>query len=204
MEKQKRPLSPRRTTINSVSTATLFYESPSRENFKTFQNYTPPYSPPQSLSPEFEARMREYMATHSERLAKFEEAVYRQKEEMQVKMKEMMSLVEENANKKPPEMMLLRKGSTTPATRFVKSITIAHEDSEEKETPSEQTFEEPPTYQSLGYYLKHDINKNTITNWIKGDGRNQPSLSSMIMKLTGYMNPATFTSTSSAIPKGYA
>lgn len=116
------------------------------------------------------------MATHSERLAAFEEAVYKQKEEMQVKMKEMMSLVEEYANKKPPEMMLLRKESATPTTRFVNSITIVHEDSEEKETPSEQTFEEPPKSQSLGYYLKHNINENTITNWIKGDGRNKPSI----------------------------
>lgn len=104
MEKQKRPLSPRRVTVNSVSNTipTPLSESPSRENVETFQNYTPPYSPPQSLSPEFEARMREYMATYSERLAKFEEAVYKQKEEMQEKMKEMMSLVEEYANQKTP------------------------------------------------------------------------------------------------------
>lgn len=66
MEKQKRPLSPRRATVNSVSNLipTPFSESPSRENVKTFQNFTPPYSSPQSLSPEFEARMREYMVTH--------------------------------------------------------------------------------------------------------------------------------------------
>ena len=77
MEKQKRPLTPRRATVNSVSNMipTPLSESPSRENVETFQNYAPPYSPPQNLSPKFEARMREYMATHSERLAKFEEAV---------------------------------------------------------------------------------------------------------------------------------
>jgi hypothetical protein len=112
-------------------------ESPSRENVETFQNYAPPYSPPQNLSPEFESRMREYMATHSERLARFEEAVYKQKEEMQEKMKEMMSLVEEYANQKTLEMMLLRKESATPTTQFVNSITIVHKDNEEKETPSE-------------------------------------------------------------------
>ena len=83
--------------------------------------------------------------------------------------------MEEYANQKPREMMLLRKESATPTTRFVNSITIVHEGNEEKETPSVQTIEEPPKSQSLGYYLKHDINENTITNWIKGDRRNQSS-----------------------------
>ena len=57
MEKQKRPLSPRRATVNSVSKmiSTPLSESPFRENVKTFQNYAQPYSPPQNLSPEFEA-----------------------------------------------------------------------------------------------------------------------------------------------------
>jgi hypothetical protein len=41
--------------------------------------------------------------------------------------------------------------------------------------PIAQTVEEPPKSQSLGYYLKHDINEKTITNWIEGDGRNRSS-----------------------------
>ena len=90
-------------------------------------------------------------------------------------MKEIMNLVEEYATQKTPEMILLRKKSATPTTRFVNSITIVHEDNEEKETPSEQTFEEPSKSQSLGYYLKHNINENTITNWIKGNRHNQSS-----------------------------
>lgn len=176
-EMQKRPLSPRRATVNSASkmTSMPLSESPSRENVETFQNYALPYSPPEKLSPEFEARMRENMATHSERLARFEEAVYKQKEDMQEKMNEMMSLMEEYANQKTPERMLLRKESVIPTTRFVNSIAIVHTDNEKVETPSEQTTEEPPKSQSLSYYLKHDINESTITNWIKGDGRNQSS-----------------------------
>lgn len=90
-------------------------------------------------------------------------------------MNEMMSLVEEYANQKTPEKMLLRKESVIPTTRFVNSITIIHMNNEKAETPNEQTTEEPPKSQSLSYYLKHDINENTITNWIKGDGRNQSS-----------------------------
>lgn len=175
-ERQRRPLSPRRATINSVSkpTSAPLSESPSRENAETFQNYAPPYSPPKELSSEFEARMREYMATHSARLARFEEAVYKQKEEMQEKMNEMMSLLEEYANQKTPERILLRKESTTPTTQFVNSITIIHKDSEKVETPTKQTLEEPSKSQPLSYYLKHEINESTITNWIKGDRHNQP------------------------------
>ena len=98
------------------------------------------------------------MATHVERLARFEEAVYKQKEEMQEKMNEVMRLMEEYANQKTPERMLLRKESIIPTTRFVNSISIVHMDNEKVETPSEQTTEEPPKSQSLNYYLKHDIN----------------------------------------------
>jgi hypothetical protein len=176
-ERQRRPLSPRRAIVNSVSkpTSAPLSESPSRENVETFQNYAPPYSPPKELSSKFEARMREYMATHSDRLARFEEAVYKQKEEMQEKMNEMMSLLEEYANQRTPERMLLRKESVTPATQFVNSITIVHKDNEKVEAPAKQTLKEPSKSQPLSYYLKHDINENTITNWIKGDGRNQPS-----------------------------
>ena len=90
-------------------------------------------------------------------------------------MNEMMSLMEEYANQRTPERMLLRKESVIPTTRFVNSITIVHTDNEKVETPTEQTVEEPPKSQSLSYYLKHDINENTITNWIKGDERNQSS-----------------------------
>ena len=58
--------------------------------------------------------MREYMATHSERLAKFEEVDYKQKEEMQEKMKEMMSLVEEYLNKKNPRNDVVKKRKRYP------------------------------------------------------------------------------------------
>jgi hypothetical protein len=54
------------------------------------------------------------MAIHSERLAKFEEAVYKQKEEMQEKMKEMMSLVVEYANKKTPRNDVIKKRTRYP------------------------------------------------------------------------------------------
>ena len=79
--------------------------------------------------------MREYMSTHSERLAKLEETVYRQKEEMQEKMTEMMSLLEEYSNINTPKKVLLRKEDVTPTTKFVNSISIVHEGNEEKETP---------------------------------------------------------------------
>jgi hypothetical protein len=176
-ERQRKPFSLRRATVNSVSkpTSKQLSESPSRENIKTFQDYAPPYSPPEELSSEFEARMREYMAAHSDRLARFEEAVYKQKEEVQEKMNEMMSLLEEYANQKTPERMLLRKESVTPTTQFVNSITIVHKDDEKVETSAKQTLEEPPRSQPLSHYLKHDINESTITNWIKGNEHNQPS-----------------------------
>ena len=104
------------------------------------------------------------MSTHSERLAKFEEAVYRQKEKMEEKMAEMMNLLEEYTKIKTLEKVLVRKESDTPTTKFVNSISIVRKSNKEEETPDAQTIEEPPKSQPLGYYLKHGINETTITN----------------------------------------
>ena len=84
------------------------------------------------------------MSTHSERLAKVKEAVYRQKEEMEEKMAEMMSLLKEYTKIKTPEKVLVRKESDTPTTKFVNSISIVHKSNKEEETPDARTIEEPP------------------------------------------------------------
>ena len=49
------------------------------------------------------------MSAHSKRLAQFEEAVYRQREEMQEKMDEMMSLLRDYIKAKALEKVLVRK-----------------------------------------------------------------------------------------------
>ena len=79
-------------------------------------------------------------------------------------MTEMMSLLEEYSNINTSIKVLLRKEDVTPNTKFVNSISIVPEGNEEKETPIAQTVEEPQKSQSLGYYLKHEINEKTITN----------------------------------------
>ena len=106
------------------------------------------------------------MPTHSERLARFEEAIYKQKEEMEEKMAEMMNLLEEYTKVKNSKEGISKRKRQHPNVKVVNSISIDHAINNEKEkTPnSTQTVEEPPTSQPLGYYLKHDINKETITN----------------------------------------
>ena len=117
------------------------------------------------------------MSAHSERLEKFEEAVYRQREEMQEKMAEMMNLLKEYTKVKTPEKVLVRMGNDTPVTKFVNSISVIHKDNtkEEKTTISTPTIEEPPKSQPLGSYLKHNINEKTIINWMRNDRRNYSS-----------------------------
>ena len=80
LERRKNSLGPQRATVNAVSAirAVPLSESPLREKAETFRTQHP-QPPPSNLSPEFESRMRQYMATHSERLARFEEMVDKRK-----------------------------------------------------------------------------------------------------------------------------
>ena len=60
---------------------------------------------------------------------------------------------------------------------MVNSISIDRAINNEREkTPnSTKIIEEQPTSQPLGYYLKHNVNKETITNWIRGNRHSQSS-----------------------------
>lgn len=179
IEKRMTPSSPIRATVNSIlnNKPAPLAKSPLRENAESFRRNAQPFPTPPHLSSKFESRMREYMSAHSERSAKFEEAVYRQREEMQEKMAEMMNLLNEYTKAKTPEKVLVRKENDNLVTKFVNSISNVYKDNnkEEKTTINTPTIEEPPKSQPLGSYLKHNINEKTINNWMRNDRRNYSS-----------------------------
>ena len=101
-----------------------------------------------------------------------------------------ISIVYVNANEKRP---------TSPGIGKVNLITVndgldeggvineSCSNKEEEMSPNEQPTDEPPNSQTLEYYLKHDINKKTIDNWIRNNGRNYlPKISKGKRKKEGY------------------
>ncbi|GKF07884.1 hypothetical protein Tco_0042108, partial [Tanacetum coccineum] len=68
---------------------------PSRQNSFTFRERTNPYPQPQALGTTFEARVREYMVAHTERIKRFKNAIFKQQEEINDRMTEMFGLLKE-------------------------------------------------------------------------------------------------------------
>ncbi|GJT19261.1 hypothetical protein Tco_0877967 [Tanacetum coccineum] len=98
----------------------------------SFQALTPKsLSPqPQALGTTFEARVRDYMAAHTERKERFENAIFKQREEINGRMTEMFRLLKELTTSKTPKKVLLREEAKFPVTKNVNSISFAREEEE--------------------------------------------------------------------------
>ncbi|GJX78004.1 hypothetical protein Tco_0324815 [Tanacetum coccineum] len=90
---------------------------------------------PQVLGATFEARVRDYMAAHNERMERFENAIFKQREEINGRMTEMFRLLKELTTSRTPEKVLIREEAKFPVTKNVNSISLARE----KEERSDKT-----------------------------------------------------------------
>nr|GEU54397.1 hypothetical protein [Tanacetum cinerariifolium] len=62
-----------------------------------------------ALDTTFEARVRDYMAAHTERMERFENTIFKQREEINGRMTEMFRLLKELTTRKTPEKVLIRE-----------------------------------------------------------------------------------------------
>ncbi|GJT42069.1 hypothetical protein Tco_0941934 [Tanacetum coccineum] len=69
-------------------------EPPKQSPF-TFREHTIPIPQPQALGTTFEARVRDYIAAHTERMERFKNAIFKQREEINDRMAEMFRLLKE-------------------------------------------------------------------------------------------------------------
>ncbi|GJT69531.1 MAK10-like protein [Tanacetum coccineum] len=76
----------------------------------------------QALETIFEDRIRDYMATHTERMERFENAIFKQREGINSRMTEMFGLLKELTTSKTPEKVLIREEAKFPITKNVNSI----------------------------------------------------------------------------------
>ncbi|GKB50605.1 hypothetical protein Tco_0901358 [Tanacetum coccineum] len=82
----------------------------------------------QALGTTFEAQVRDYMAAHTERMKRFENTIFKQREEINGRMSEMFGLLKELTTRRNPEKVLIREEAKFPVTKNVNSISIAREE----------------------------------------------------------------------------
>ncbi|GKD15034.1 MAK10-like protein [Tanacetum coccineum] len=127
------------------------------------------------LGTTFEARVRDYMAAHTERMERFENAISKQREEINDKMAEMFGLLKELTTSRAPKKVLIKEEAKSPVTKNINSISltrgeeeksdkddVATSDDIEKLTNEKEKGVEAPSSQPVEYYLKHRINEILI------------------------------------------
>ncbi|GJS27052.1 MAK10-like protein [Tanacetum coccineum] len=79
---------------------------------------------PQALGTTFEARVWDYMAAHTERMERFENSIFKQREEINGRMTEMFGLLKKLTTSRTLEKLLIREEATFPVTKNVNSISL--------------------------------------------------------------------------------
>ncbi|GKD28470.1 hypothetical protein Tco_1239248 [Tanacetum coccineum] len=98
----------------------------------SFQGPTPksPSPQPKALGTTFEARVRDYMVAHSERMERFGNAIFKQHEEINGRMTEMFGLLKELTTSRAPEKVLIMEEAKFLVTKNVNSISLARGEKE--------------------------------------------------------------------------
>ncbi|GJZ43575.1 MAK10-like protein [Tanacetum coccineum] len=164
---------------------------PPKKGTFAFRKRVRPNPQPQALETIFEARVRDYMAAHTERMERFENAIFKQQEEINDMMAEMFGLLKELTSTRAPKKVLLLEEVDRDGEVESKTINEPIR-SAEKDLSREKVRElvEAPRSKPVEFYLKHGINKELIEGLI-GNPRFNDSL--LIMQ-SGKMGCETYRS----------
>ncbi|GJT68678.1 hypothetical protein Tco_1020158 [Tanacetum coccineum] len=128
------------------------HNEPPKPNPFTFRERTGPSPQPQALGTTFEARVRDYMATHSERMERFENAIFKQPRGE-----------EERSDKTDETLNNIVKPTITETEIPMKE---AERNNETKNKPIKKAEEKEVvkvlSSRPVEYYLKHKINEKLI------------------------------------------
>ncbi|GJZ58794.1 hypothetical protein Tco_0614610, partial [Tanacetum coccineum] len=106
---------------------------PPRKSSFTFCKRVCPNPQPQALETSFETRV-DYMAAHTEWIERFNNIIFKQREEINDRMVEMFGLLKERTTSRTPEKILMRKEVRHPITKNANSISLIRiEEKENKE-----------------------------------------------------------------------
>ncbi|GJV12245.1 MAK10-like protein [Tanacetum coccineum] len=87
-----------------------------------------PSPQPQALNTTFEVQVWDYMASHTERMGRFENTIFKQREEINGRMTEMFGLLKELMTSRTPEKVLIREDAKFPITKNLNSISLTKEE----------------------------------------------------------------------------
>ncbi|GJW48002.1 MAK10-like protein [Tanacetum coccineum] len=99
------------------------------------------------------------MSVHTERIERFENAIFKQREEINGRMTEMFGLLKELTTSKTPKKVLIREEAKFPVTKNVKSISLAKE---EEERSDKMDVTPGNTEMPTEIKIPHGINKKLI------------------------------------------
>ncbi|GKC32677.1 hypothetical protein Tco_1039971 [Tanacetum coccineum] len=128
---------------------------------------------PQALGTTFEARVRDYMATHTERMERFENAIFKQREEINDKMAKMFELLKELTTREEErnnDNDVATGDNIKKPTRTETGMPVNEVENGVKNEPirksKKEEMTEAPSSQPVEYYLKHRINKKLINGLV--------------------------------------
>ncbi|GJZ24175.1 zinc finger, CCHC-type containing protein [Tanacetum coccineum] len=171
------------------------HNEPPKLNSFSFRECTCPSPQPQALGTTFEARVRDYMAAHTERMERFENAIFKQREEINDRMTEMFGLLKELTTNRTPEKLLIREEAKFPVTKNVNSISLARGEEERTDKTDERLnntikptvieMEIPVNSRPVEYYLKHRINEKLIEGLVDNNRFNDSLSRARVGKVKG-------------------
>ncbi|GKB47234.1 hypothetical protein Tco_0897987 [Tanacetum coccineum] len=137
-----------------------------RQNSFTFRERVRPNPQPKALDTSFEARVRDYMATHTERMERFQNAIFKQQQEINDKMAEMFKLLKELTTSRTLEKVLVREEARHPITKHVNSISLIRMEDEKSVRSNRVVGEDKvePNKSDLGGTLEEVDGKGEVEN----------------------------------------
>ncbi|GKC89868.1 MAK10-like protein [Tanacetum coccineum] len=145
---------------------------PPKQNPFTFCARTGPNPQPQALGTTFEARVRDYMAAHTERMKRFENAIFKHRGEINDRMTEMFGLLMELTTSRAPEKVLIREETKHPVTKNVNSISLIR--GEEKMNADDNVTSDDSIERPDGSDAEVQLNKVDKENEAKNRTKNEP------------------------------
>ncbi|GJV60478.1 MAK10-like protein [Tanacetum coccineum] len=136
---------------------------------------TGPSPQPQALETTFEARVRDYMVSHNERIERFENAIFKQREGINSRMTEMFGLLKELMTCRTLKKVLIRKKAKFPLTKNANSISLTkgeEERSNKKEVTPDNT--KRPTEKEAEMQVEKAETKNEAENGTKNKSIKTP------------------------------
>nr|GEU89422.1 hypothetical protein [Tanacetum cinerariifolium] len=147
-------------TVKLCSDILMFQQHHRESLSETWTRFKDSLQKPQALGTTFEALVQDYMAAHTKRMERFENAIFKQREEINDRMIEMFGLLKELTTTTGDDSKETDEPDMEVSLKEAK-IKNGAENRPIKKPEKEEVVEEPNS-RPIEYYLKHRINEKLI------------------------------------------